>query len=365
MIGWTYFGLANIPLQLCSHIFFQGTFAATCTTIVSGAVAERVSFPGYILLSIILTGFIYPVQAHWGWSSQGWLKQTEFRDYAGSGLVHLCGGTLAFFGALILGPRAGRFKRGAEGSITNPGDGVAVARSVLNTIISCCIAGQLVLIINRLITGYWSLTKMINGSLTGMVCICAGADRYYPWAASIVAGFAAVFYICCSFLMVKIKIDDPLDAISVHFVGGLWGLIAAPIFMDTGLLYSADEKAVLVLVWNLLGAGVIIVYNGIAGIIIFSILKKINLFRTSAECEMVGLDWFYSREPAYPTGAYNITSRDLKSDSEIITQQTHEYQHQPSQFLPPVQQSDNLFTPDSVNIDDDIFLIQSNMEIEC
>ena len=110
-----------------------------------------------------------------------------------------------------------------------------VARAVVNTLVGCCTAGMVVLFVNKLLPGgKWSIVKLINGCLAGMVSVCAGCDGYYPWAAAAVSGVAGALYVVISKLVISIKVDDPLDAVAVHAGSGLWGILAAPIFMENG-----------------------------------------------------------------------------------------------------------------------------------
>jgi len=338
-IGFKYFVTIDLPNDQYAFFFFQCTFAATCATIVSGAIAERCNFNGYILFSIILTGVVYPIQTHWAWSGDGWLSGTEFHDFAGSGVVHLAGGVVAFVGAVMLGPRIGRFRQGvkaednpaisghsiplislgafilifgffafnggSQASISAPGDGGVVAKAVLNTLVACCTAGTVVLFVNKALPGgKWSIVKLINGCLAGMVSICAGCDGYYPWAAALVAAVAGAIYVVMSKLVASIKVDDPLDAVAVHAGAGLWGILAAPIFMETGILYTGSESAMLMLVWNAIAAGAFIVWNTVCAILMFGFLKMLRLFRVDEAHEIEGLDTVKHNEPAYPIDSY-------------------------------------------------------------
>ncbi|XP_071956817.1 putative ammonium transporter 1 [Antedon mediterranea] len=199
-------------------------------------------------------GFIYPIVTHWAWSGDGWLTEMPgyehigFQDFAGSAVVHILGGAVALIGATILGPRIGRFDKkdekgqeikghtvplvalggfilffgflgfngGSQGSISNPGDGVVVAESIVNTVLSGGV-GALCALFSKLVfykENHWSLLTTINGGLTGMVAICAGCDAVDRWGAFVIGMIAGVVYMLTTRLMVKIKIDDPLDAVA-------------------------------------------------------------------------------------------------------------------------------------------------------
>ena len=204
----------------------------------------------------------------------------EFYDFAGSGVVHLAGGTCALVGAIMLGPRIGRFGPGGENlpmpghsvpfislgafilifgffafnggsqaQITGAKDGEVVARAVVNTLLGCIGGGLAVLITTKIFRGgKWSLVQLINGCLAGkdeslrlqsssslgMVSVCAGCDAFMPWAGTVVGTIAGVLYIFFSKLMTMLRIDDPLDAVAVHMGSGLWGLVAAPLFLPDG-----------------------------------------------------------------------------------------------------------------------------------
>ncbi|EDO33264.1 predicted protein [Nematostella vectensis] len=349
-IGQWNFALSYLPTSEYSTWFFQFVFAATAATIVSGAMAERTEFNTYLIYSIFLTGFIYPVVSHWGWHDNGWLKKgvyytdgnitqhVYYQDFAGSGIVHVLGGTCALVGAAIVGPRIGRFVNGdpvtipghtvpmtalggfilfmgflafnggSQGSISNPGDAETVAAAVVNTFISGAAGALTALFIKRIIPGAgrnWSLLTTINGGLTGMVAICAGCDVVYPYGAFVIGILAGVTYILWSGALLKMKIDDPLDSAPVHMGGGTWGLLAAPLFNPkTGVLYHWSTLSFRLWGWNLLGLIAIIAWSSCCAGIMFGFCQLIGQLRVSEDIEIKGLDVPKHGEPAYPVVSY-------------------------------------------------------------
>lgn len=349
-IGYTYFASKGLPETEYALFFFQYTFAATAATIVSGAVAERCEFLAYFVYSFFITGFIYPVVTHWVWSGQGFLSigmdyggdigQIGYTDFAGSGVVHVLGGTAAFVGALLLGPRIGRFHKeskttiqlrghsvpiaalggfilffgflafngGSQLAISNLGDGAAVSISVVNTIISGSFAAFSSLIINRSpLFGYgnWSLLVTINGALTGMVAACAGCNHMYPWGACVLGCCAGVSFHLWSWIVRRLKIDDPLDAVAVHFGGGSLGVIAISFLHKTdGILFRWDQRSGLFFAWQLAGLATIAAWSGVVSLILFGVLRLLKVLRVPEDIELRGLDIPKHNEPAYPVEAY-------------------------------------------------------------
>ncbi|KAJ8305891.1 hypothetical protein KUTeg_016436 [Tegillarca granosa] len=347
-IGAEFFASVNMPDTKYAEFFFQYTFAATAATIVSGAVAERCEFIAYFAYSFFITGFIYPVVTHWAWGG-GWLSQgmtyydvgqITYQDFAGSGIVHVLGGTAAFVGALLLGPRIGRFHKSQSGtiatirghsvpiaalggfilffgflafnggsqlSISNAGDAAAVAISIVNTIIAGSFAAFGTLIINRLkfLGNSWSLLATINGALTGMVAACAGCNSMHPWGAAVLGIIASIVYTFYSWLMAKLKIDDPLDAVAVHFGGGSWGVIAIAFLDKTdGILIKGDLKSAYKLSWQMCGLVTIIGWSAVVSLLLFGLLKLFRVLRVPSDIEEKGLDIPKHNEPAYPVEAY-------------------------------------------------------------
>ncbi len=242
-----------------SDFFFQVVFVATAMSIVSGAVAERMKLWAFLLFAVVLTGFIYPVQGFWKWGG-GFLDQAGFLDFAGSGVVHLCGAAAALAGVLLLGPRAGKYGKGGEvnaipgcnlplaalgtlilwlgwfgfngGSelrVTDVGEANAVARVFVNT--NMAAAGGLIaaLLTARLWFGKADLTMALNGALAGLVAITAEPLTPVPLAATLIGALGGVLVVGSIVTLDKLKIDDPVGAISVHGVVGIWGLMAVPL----------------------------------------------------------------------------------------------------------------------------------------
>merc|ERR1712048_999938 len=287
--------------------FFQFVFAATAATIVSGAVAERTQFGAYLSYSTFITGFIYPVVSHWGWSGTGWLQNhgiesmakheydadgalvygdaVGYVDFAGSGLVHCTGGIAALMGAAVIGARIGKFSSdgtkqvhipghsvpiaalgafilflgflafngGSELAIVgSEGHGQAVAVSFMNTILGGASGSLFAIVLNYVYnlvrgeTAYWSLLTCINGGLAGMVSMCAGCNVLSQGAAFGIGGMAGITLWWTSLLLKKFGVDDPLDAFAVHYGGGLVGVLATPVFMPGGVIdhvHCKDQEA--------------------------------------------------------------------------------------------------------------------------
>merc|ERR1712156_1402762 len=309
---------SNYPLW-----FFQFVFAATAATIVSGSIAERCCFNAYFIYSIIITGWVYPPVTHWAWDSNGWLTELGYKDFAGSGVVHVLGGTCALVGCFFIGPRLGRFgtssqdhmpghsvplaglggfillfgflafNGGSQLAISKPGDVETVGLAIVNTIIGGCSGGLGVLLINRFVLGQkWSYLMSLNGALTGMVSQCAGCNVFQPWAAFIIGGLAAGVFMGVHLLMLKLKLDDPLDAVAVHAGGGSLGVFCAPFFAHgKGIFWlgSLDENGASE-AWNALGYNIaglvtITVWATFWGFAIFGTLKLLKMLRIDRETE--------------------------------------------------------------------------------
>jgi Amt family ammonium transporter len=302
-----------------SDFFFQVVFVATAMSIVSGAVAERMKLWSFFLFAVILTGFIYPVQGFWKWGS-GWLNALGFLDFAGSGVVHLCGAAAALAGVLLLGARKGKygpsgqvnaipgcnlplaalgtlilwlgwfgFNGGSELKVSDVGEANAVALVFVNT--NMAAAGGLVfaLLLARLWFGKADLTMALNGALAGLVAITAEPLTPAPLAATLIGAVGGLIVVGSIVLLDKLKIDDPVGAISVHGVVGIWGLIAV-------CFTNGDAK-----LWvQLVGLLSIFAWVFITSFIVWFVIKKTLGIRVSEEEEYEGVDISECGLEAYP-----------------------------------------------------------------
>jgi len=306
-----------------SDFFFQVVFVATAMSIVSGAVAERMKLWAFLLFAVVMTGFIYPVEGGWTWGGKAvpFLGELSYSDYAGSGIVHLAGASAALAGVLLLGARKGKYRAdgginaipganlplatlgtfilwlgwfGFNGGSTLKLGGIAVANEVANVFLNtnAAAAGGLIaaLIVARLMFGKADLTMALNGALAGLVAITAPCDGVSPMASIIIGtigGGLVVFSVM--FIDHVLKIDDPVGAISVHGVVGVWGIFAV-------LLSDADAT----FMGQLTGALVIFVWVFFASLIVWGILKMIMGIRVSEEEEYEGVDLAECGMEAYP-----------------------------------------------------------------
>ncbi|SUD91889.1 ammonium transporter [Psychrobacter phenylpyruvicus] len=305
-----------------ADFFFQVVFVATCMSIVSGAVAERMKLWVFFAFAIVMTGFIYPMEGSWTWGGNEvpLIGALNFTDFAGSGIVHLAGASAALAGVLLLGPRKGKYGKNGEiraipganlplaalgtfilwlgwfgfngGSVLKLGD-IASANSVaivfLNT--NAAAAGGAIgaLLLARIIFGKADLTMLLNGALAGLVAITAGPDTPTPLLATIFGLIAGVIVVLSILALDKIKIDDPVGAISVHGVCGLFGLLIVPI-----------TNAETTFLGQLGGAAVIFVWVFVTSLIVWGILKAVMGLRISEEEEYEGADLSECGQEAYP-----------------------------------------------------------------
>ena len=249
-----------------ADFFFQVVFVATAMSIVSGAVAERMKLWSFFLFAIIMTGFIYPVQGFWKWGG-GFLDAAGFVDFAGSGVVHLCGATAALAGVILLGPRSGKYGPGRQvnaipgcnlplatlgtlilwfgwfgfngGSvlkISNVGDANAVALVFVNTNMAAAGGLLFALLLARLRFGKADVTMALNGALAGLVSITAGPLDPSPLGATLIGAVGGLIVVISITTLDRLKIDDPVGAISVHGTAGIWGVLAVPIHNDDASL---------------------------------------------------------------------------------------------------------------------------------
>jgi Amt family ammonium transporter len=318
-LGFSGFGLAPpengmTSAYAASHgytywtdFLFQAMFAATCATIVSGAVAERIKLWSFMAFATLFVAFVYTIAGSWKWGG-GWLQQAGFYDFAGSTLVHSVGGWAALVGALFLGPRIGKY--GKDGRVnTMPGSSMPSAvigvfllwlgwfgfngGSVLSAdpaltslvLVTTCLAaaagGVGSIIAYAFVSKKPDLSMTLNGILAGLVGVTAGADVVSPLSAIIIGLIAGVIVVGSVILMDKIKIDDPVGAVSVHLVCGVWGTIAVGVF-STNPDHTLGKQ--------LLGVGAYAVAALVGSAAIFYAVKLVMGLRVSEEEEVEGLD---------------------------------------------------------------------------
>lgn len=302
-----------------SDFFFQIVFAATCMSIVSGAVAERMKLWAFLAFAVVMTGFIYPVQGFWKWGG-GFLNEAGFLDFAGSGVVHMAGASAALAGVLLLGARKGKygpngqvnaipganlplatlgtfilwmgwfgFNGGSQLKMSTIEDANAVAQVFTNT--NMAAAGGLIvaLIVARLLFGKADLTMALNGALAGLVAITAEPLTPSALQATLIGGVGGALVVFSILGLDKVKIDDPVGAISVHGVVGIWGILAVCLTNEDASLGA-----------QLLGIVSIFAWVFIASLIVWSIIKAVIGLRVSEEEEYEGVDIAECGMEAYP-----------------------------------------------------------------
>ena len=303
-----------------SYFIFQTVFCATAATIVSGAMAERTKFSAYCIYSAMISLLIYPVSGHWIWGG-GWLSQLGFHDFAGSTAVHMLGGVCALVGAIMLGPRIGKYDENGKSraipghnlpmaalgvfilwfcwfgfnggsTVSMTGGAAEVAGKVFfNTNLAAATATVATMIITWIRYKKPDVSMTLNGSLAGLVAITAGCDVVNPWAAAIIgilAGAAVVFGV--EFLDQKLKIDDPVGAVGVHCINGALGTILTGVFATNASLADMGMSRGHFIGVQLLGVAATLLWGGVVITILFSIIKKTIGLRVSTEEELGGLD---------------------------------------------------------------------------
>ena len=302
-----------------SDFFFQVVFVATAMSIVSGAVAERMKLWPFLAFCVILTGFIYPIQGFWKWGG-GFLDAMGFSDFAGSGVVHLTGATAALAGVWMVGARKGKYSKdgkiqalpgatlplatlgtfilwmgwfgfngGSELILSNVGEANAVAAVFVNT--NAAAAGGVVaaLLTARIVLGRADLTMVLNGALAGLVAITAEPLTPSPLIATLIGAVGGAIVVFSVLGLDRLRIDDPVGAISVHGTVGIWGLLAVP-------LTNADTA----FATQLMGAAVIFGFVLITSLIAWGIIKMLAGLRVSEEDEYRGVDVSECGLEAYP-----------------------------------------------------------------
>merc|ERR1712117_46658 len=194
----------------------------------------------------------------------------------------------------------GAFNGGSQASINAAGDGPVVSSIFLVTIIACAAGALVVLAFAKWNTGFWKLGETVNGGLAGMVSVCCGCDGFALYTACLVGAIGGLFYIGISQVLSKLKVDDPVNAVAVHGGGGIWGLLAGPIFRSGGLLGEDVSDGLEMLLWNVIGMGCIIAWNAVTSILLFGTLHKVGVLRVKKHVEIMGLDAGKHDERAYP-----------------------------------------------------------------
>lgn len=343
-----------------AFLLFQTVFCGTAATIVSGAMAERTRFSAYLLCSLMMTAFIYPVFGGWVWGSafagNGWLQGGEgspladlglppFLDFAGSTVVHSVGGWAALAGALALGPRLGKydtmgrprpilghsmalatlggfilwmgwfgFNAGSTTGVTGPGDdpfgatGKSFALIAVNTNLAACAGAVTAMFASWRVSGAPDIGLSINGALAGLVAITAGCAYVTPLSAIVIGLLAGLLVVVSVLVLERSGVDDPVGAISVHGVCGLWGTIATALFHHGGL--SAKQLAS-----QLIGAAACFVWTFSLAYLGFAVIRWAVGLRVSTEAELIGLDMTEHSQEGYPSDFIPEFPDDRPADS--------------------------------------------------
>jgi Amt family ammonium transporter len=313
-LAWGGFGISDVPpaagpgmLNPQVDWLFQVAFAATAATIVSGAVAGRIKFSAYLIYTVFISAIVYPISGYWKWGG-GWLDAMGFHDFAGSLVVHSVGGFAGLAGAMLLGPRIGRFSSdgkavaaphnytlatlgvfilwigwygfnpGSQLAFVGAGNTDAMVLIAVNTTLAAGAGAVAALLISRFTLGNFDLSLALNGMLAGLVGITANCDAVTNFESIIIGAVAGGIVIAATFFLERMKIDDPVGAWPVHGACGIWGGIAAAIF--GGKPFVAQ----------IVGSLVIPLWAFGMAFILFYILKQMNALRVSPEEETQGLD---------------------------------------------------------------------------
>lgn len=317
--GGGFIGTSGFALQGVEDIaffVFQAMFVATCATIISGAVAERMNITAYMALVVAMTLFVYPIVGHWIWQGDGWLTALGFTDFAGSTVVHLTGAVAALVAAVMVGPRLGKYANGVvnvipghsiplgalgvfilwlgwfgfNGASTLAADPASVPGVIANTFLAASAGVVATAFYTKLRYGYMDGSLTLNGALAGLVSITAGAANL-SMVGALVAGLVAGFILVegVRFIEHKLKVDDPVGAVTVHGIVGIWGTLAVGL-LDTaggGLLYGGGAELLGV---QAIGVLAVIVWTAATTAISLSIIKVFIPLRVTKDEEIEGLD---------------------------------------------------------------------------
>ncbi|MBI3583942.1 MAG: ammonium transporter [Nitrospinae bacterium] len=357
--GWMLFGADNSPatgdaykgifaslnwtgVPLYAKFIFQLVFAGTAATIVSGAVAERIKYFSFFVFSAAMAIVIYPVAGHWIWGG-GWLAtmKTPFLDFAGSTVVHSIGGWAALMGAILLGPRIGKYTKDGKvnaipghdmGMATlgmfvlwfgwfgfNPGstmaaDADAISRVAINTCIAGAVGGVAATFAAYLALGKPDLSMVLNGILAGLVAITAPCNWVTPVGSFIIGLIAGILVVYAVLFFDKIQVDDPVGALSVHLVNGVWGTLSLGLFAAnvsggiTGLFYGGGIAQLIAQIKGVVAVGAYVV---VVSLICWAIIKAVMGLRVGEEEEREGLDIGEHGMQAYPDFVGTTSTRGI------------------------------------------------------
>ncbi|MBN1303407.1 MAG: ammonium transporter [Anaerolineales bacterium] len=322
---------AGEGLPVLAFWFFQLVFAGTAATIVSGAMAERTRFVSYLAYSFFITAIIYPIAGHWIWGG-GWLANLGFLDFAGSTVVHSIGGWLALIGAIFLGPRIGRFGKNGKTipghSVTfatlgvfilwlgwfgfNPGSQLAisgenadaVALVAANTNLAAAAGAVSALILAWILFGKPDIGYTLNGILAGLVAITAPCAFVTPVLSVLIGLVGGVLVVLGMVWLEKLQIDDPVGAVPVHLMNGIWGTLAVGLFAGDGGFFTTGGTTLLVA--QLIGIGAVAAWCIGTGVILFGAIKTLTGLRVSEEEEIQGLDFTEHGADAYAGDAIPV-----------------------------------------------------------
>ena len=309
--GFGLSGMKDGGHSLMSDFFFQVVFVATAASIVSGAVAERMKFWPFMLFTVVLTAIIYPIQGHWSWggSALGGIME-GFKDFAGSTVVHSVGGWAALAGVILVGPRIGKypasggikpipganlpmatlgtfilwlgwfgFNGGSQLALGSVEDANAVSAVIVNTNMAACTGALMGMILTQVMYKKVDLSMVLNGALAGLVAITAGPDYPSIGIAGLIGAIAGVLVVFAVPFFDKLKLDDPVGALSVHLVNGIWGTLAVGIFSPTNSLWAQIK-----------GIVVVGVFTFVASFVIWYVIKLLMGLRVGEQEEMEGID---------------------------------------------------------------------------
>ncbi|MBL8132521.1 MAG: ammonium transporter [Anaerolineae bacterium] len=325
---------APYNISILTMFFFQFAFAATASTITTGAMAERTDFIGDLIYSAVIAVVIYPVVVHWVWGG-GWLATQGFYDFAGSNVVHTVGGVIALVGAIMLGPRAGRvwgkqprphnlglatigtmilwfgwygFNPGS--TLGAYGQGGVIGVVTLNTTLGAGAGALASMFFQYFRTGKWDLLTSLNGSLAGLVAITAGCAFVSPLAAIIIGTAAGVVVLLAADLIESLKIDDAVGAFAVHGACGIFGILAIGLFAEPvlttfgahagkgGLLVAGGSADILIT--QAIGSVSTIVWVAVTSVLMFGLLKVVNRLRVNRKADEIGIDFYEHGASIWP-----------------------------------------------------------------